>query len=71
MNTGNTGMILSAEDMPRFELAKAALQGMLSGGADKANSMRYLVLRSIGYANMMIEELKNASDDELEKYQIS
>lgn len=71
MNTDNTGMILSAEDMPRFELAKAALQGMLSCGADKTSSMRYLILRSISYADMMIGELKNTSDDELEKYQTS
>lgn len=55
----------------REDFAKAALQGLLAGGADKTNNIKYIVQRSIGYADVMIEELEKAAENELEKHQKS
>ena len=55
----------------RREFAKAALQGLLAGGADKTNNLRYIVQRSLSYAAVMIEELEKAEDDELEEHKKS
>lgn len=41
---------------PRMTIATAVLQGMLAGGADKSNSISYLVERSIAYADEMLKQ---------------
>lgn len=42
---------------PRMTIATAVLQGMMAGGADKSNSIDFLVERSIAYADKMLEKL--------------
>lgn len=42
---------------PRMEIATAVLQGIMAGGADKSNSITYLVQRSISYADEMLKQL--------------
>lgn len=42
---------------PRMTIATAILQGMMAGGADKSNSIPYIVKRSIAYADEMLEQL--------------
>lgn len=41
----------------RMTIATAVLQGMMAGGADKSNSIDFLVDRSIAYADKMLEKL--------------
>lgn len=54
---------------PRMTIATAVLQGMMAGGADKSNSISYLVERSIAYADEMLKQLSNYH--ELAKHQAS
>lgn len=61
--TNVTGPISSAHIEPTFipslrmTIATAVLQGMMAGGADKSNSIDFLVDRSIAYADKMLEKL--------------